>query len=829
MKPNPSESAAPDPTGGNVASPGLPGTGRVYFATSDPAFLDASSRSIARWLERTSQPFAATTLEGRIRFANRAFQELIGYSPAELCGATVHSITAPQWQADTQATLDRILQSGKSYQYEKEYRHRDGHLIPVVLTVDLDQDEQGRPCGYFAFVTDISERKRVEDALRRSEERFRKLFDGAPVGYHEIDAQGKIVNINLTECELLGLAREELIGRSFFDLIPEESRDEAKRAFQERLQGKNVERLLERPFLTHDGRSLIVSIKERPLYTEHGALSGFLGTVWDITEQKRTELALLASERRARALFEGIEDAIFVHSPEGSFLDVNPAATRLLGYSREELLKMKTSDIDAPDFAEGYHTRLEGQLLKGHLSFEGRHRAKSGRVVPVDINTSTILFDNRRAVLAVIRDITERKALEETRQRLEESRMETARQIEAKNLALVESEARYRLLTEGCLDAVVVADAKGVIILFNPAAEKIFGCPCKNVLGKPFSILTPEISAEMKFVLGSKEPSASIVGRTVETFGRRGSGEDFPLELSLSAIELAGELQFIGSIRDQTERQRMRAMLLQSEKLASIGLLSAGVAHEINNPLAYVANNLAVLERDLKGILELVATYEGAGESIKLSSPEVSSRIREVEEDLDWEYVRGNVERMLARTREGVQRVANIVQNLRGLARTSPAKLEPVSLPDLLESALEMIRGRLRRHNIEVVTEHVDTPRVTCVGAQISQVILNLLINAVQAVESASRPEGGSIRFTSRKEGDMIVFSICDNGSGIDPQSIPHLFDPFFTTKSVGEGTGLGLSISHGIVTGHGGRIQVESRLNAGSCFHVYLPIEPKA
>src|SRR5262249_6554270 len=163
-----------------------------------------------------------------------------------------------------------------------------------------------------------------------------------------------------------------------------------------------------------------------------------------------------------------------------------------------------------------------------------------------------------------------------------------------------------------------------------------------------------------------------IVGRTIELQGRRKNGEEFPLELSLNAVEVEGELQFIGSIRDLTERQRMRAMLMQSEKLASIGLLSAGVAHEINNPLAYIANNLAVLERDLKGVLDLIAAYESTHERLAELAPECLERVQALSDDLDWPYVRENLGRMIARTRDGVQRVANIVQNLRGLARTSP-------------------------------------------------------------------------------------------------------------------------------------------------------------
>src|SRR5262249_51970809 len=149
------------------------------------------------------------------------------------------------------------------------------------------------------------------------------------------------------------------------------------------------------------------------------------------------------------------------------------------------LVKMTTGDIDEPEFAAGFAERLKYQLEHGHLSCEGRHRTKDGLTVPVEINSSAIIFENERAVLSAIRDITERKALDEARREFAVAQMHNAREMEAKNRELTESEARYRQLTEGCLDAVVVADSRGRITLFNPAAESIFGYTTSEVLGQP--------------------------------------------------------------------------------------------------------------------------------------------------------------------------------------------------------------------------------------------------------------------------------------------------------------------------------------------------------
>jgi signal transduction histidine kinase len=171
--------------------------------------------------------------------------------------------------------------------------------------------------------------------------------------------------------------------------------------------------------------------------------------------------------------------------------------------------------------------------------------------------------------------------------------------------------------------------------------------------------------------------------------------------------------------------------------------------------------------------------------------------------------------------------VTRIVQSLRSMARTAPAQLEEASIPDLVEANLEMLRGQLRRRGIEVKQEYGELRKVRCVVPQVSQVILNLLVNALQAIEIADRAEGGWITVCTRSAGAEVLIEVADNGCGIEARDLPRLFDPFFTTKPLGEGTGLGLSITHNIVTSHGGRIEVESRPGLGSRFCVILPLEP--
>ncbi len=180
--------------------------------------------------------------------------------------------------------------------------------------------------------------------------------------------------------------------------------------------------------VTRDGRRLPVVVEERYRRDGAGNVIGLLSTVQDLSERKRTEEALQALERRSRALFEGIDDAVFVHGLDGRILDANPAASRLLGYSHEEFLSLTTADIDDPAFAADFENRLARQVATGHLCCEGRHRTRDGRVFPVEVSTSTVRFDDRTAILAVIRDISARVELEETRQVLAEEQERNARE-----------------------------------------------------------------------------------------------------------------------------------------------------------------------------------------------------------------------------------------------------------------------------------------------------------------------------------------------------------------------------------------------------------------
>jgi two-component system, NtrC family, sensor kinase len=273
------------------------------------------------------------------------------------------------------------------------------------------------------------------------------------------------------------------------------------------------------------------------------------------------------------------------------------------------------------------------------------------------------------------------------------------------------------------------------------------------------------------------------------------------------------------------ERHQMRARVVQSEKLASLGMLSAGVAHEINNPLSYIANNLAVLERDVRCLLDVLDLYDRGHAEFRAARPELALEVARLADDFDLAYIKENMGKLLRSTRQGVKRVADIVQNLRGFARLDRAAVDQADVHEAIRTALEMIRGRIDRHGITIEESFGAVPEVAGSPAQLNQVFLNLLVNALQAIESTRRPDGRIIITTATDDGDVVV-EVTDNGCGIADDVLPQIFDPFFTTKGVGDGTGLGLSITHGMVRDQGGRLEVESDLGQGTRFRVFLAVD---
>ncbi|GMU43202.1 MAG: histidine kinase [Lysobacterales bacterium] len=269
--------------------------------------------------------------------------------------------------------------------------------------------------------------------------------------------------------------------------------------------------------------------------------------------------------------------------------------------------------------------------------------------------------------------------------------------------------------------------------------------------------------------------------------------------------------------------EQTQSQLLQSEKMASIGQLAAGVAHEINNPIGYVHSNLGTLQTYVSGLLRLLDAYqllvEGLGSAIRGEA----LAIADIERQIDYTFLREDLPQLLVESREGIERVKKIVLDLRDFSHGGQGEVEQWARADLhrgIESALNIVRNELK-YKAVVRKDFGTLPLVECVLSQLNQVFLNLLVNAGQAIES-----DGEIWIRTRCEGAEVCVQVRDNGIGMPPEVRKRVFDPFYTTKPVGKGTGLGLSLSYGIVKNHHGRIEVDSEPGAGTEFRIYLPVQ---
>jgi signal transduction histidine kinase len=262
----------------------------------------------------------------------------------------------------------------------------------------------------------------------------------------------------------------------------------------------------------------------------------------------------------------------------------------------------------------------------------------------------------------------------------------------------------------------------------------------------------------------------------------------------------------------RAQLQQAQRQLLQSEKMAAIGQLAAGVAHEINNPIGYVFSNIGSLAAYVNDMLRLIRAYENA----QVCTPEIQRLRREI----DIEFITEDVLQLIAESQDGIDRVKQIVHSLKDFSRSDDGgEFAPADLRHCIESTLNVVNNEIK-YKAEVHKEFADLPPVECRPNQINQVVMNLLVNAAQAIEQQGRI---AVRTLAHEGGALIEIS--DNGRGIAPQHLDRVFEPFFTTKPVGQGTGLGLSLSYGIVKDHGGWIKADSQLGRGTRFRVWLPL----
>jgi len=351
----------------------------------------------------------------------------------------------------------------------------------------------------------------------------------------------------------------------------------------------------------------------------------------------------------------------------------------------------------------------------------------------------------------------------------------------------------------------------------RPIRDFLNDKPLLVELDQPLAVAAQHIAANMKYPLTED----FIITRHGDYIG-----VGFVMDL-LNTMEV----QMRANTRDlEQANARLKSSqlaLVQSEKMASLGQMVAGIAHEINTPLGYVQNNVAVGQALFQQVQSMIAGYEALADTLldeqatEAGIAALMQQISAFRHDMNAREMLGEMNGLMEDSLYGIAQISELVLNLKNFSRMDAAATEAVSLNDCIESALNIGRNVLK-DKVDVVRELGDLPRITCAPSQLNQVFLNLFTNAAQAMEGQGR-----LSIRSWSVDNSVYVSVADNGKGIPEKILSRIFDPFFTTKAVGEGTGLGLAISHQIIAKHGGQIRVESQVGEGTRFEIRLPIEP--
>ena len=823
---------------------------------------------------------------------------MVGYKPGEVVTdmAFFQRLVHPDDWALVAAARDAHV-AGKSPQNASEFRmfSKDGAVKWVLARSRVvARAADGRPLRMVGTVSDITERKLAEQKLHDSEQRYRKLFDLESDALFLGDcATHQILDANQAARQLYGYTREEFWQLKLEDVSAE---PDTSRVSVDADEGQISLRWHRRK----SGEHFPVEITTSEF--ESGGRRLKLGAARDITARRQAEAALRDSEERYRQIFAVESDAILVVDRESRrFIDVNPAAERMYGYSREEFLQMLATDVSAePEKTLG---NLESEIAPAVLLL---HRRKDGTIFPVEVSDSTFEYQGRMIKVGAMRDITERKQVELTLRASEEKFRQLAEHItdvfwicslDFRIMHYVSPgyETIWGRSTESLysdpyqwVEAILPEERERVFAAFTALAGGETGLDIEYRIARPdgtvrwihdrgfqvrdvagkvirragiASDITERKEAERRMVdavnyaqtllaaspigiityrasgetVSANAAAARLVGTTVENLQQQNFREldswkkSNLLKLADTALETGHEqlfedhttssygvalwllcrfvpFRFEGSphlllmAQDISERKQLEDHLRQAQKMEAIGQLAGGVAHDFNNILAATLMHLGLLQQDPELTLGTKAV------------------LKEVEDE--------------------TMRAANLTRQLLLFSRRQVAKVETLDLNGLISALLKML-GRLLGENIAIKFQSPSHAAwVSADAGMLEQVVMNLCINARDAM-----PKGGCLTLTTAmvefgnqpagsnpdaRSGRFVCLSVTDTGCGMNATVLKRIFEPFFTTKEVGKGTGLGLATVYGIVKQHEGWVEVESVVDQGSSFRVYLPAREK-
>jgi len=716
---------------------------------------------------------------GVIVGCNARIKNVLGYEKDEVVGQSIAKIIHPDYMEKAKTCLNEVLTAGLARHKEYKMVRKDNKVIDVEINAAGIKNKQGKYVEGICIIEDITERKEVEQALAESEEKFRSIFDNANDIIASVTKTGKILEVNKKIEDILGYKPDELVGKNILTsgILAKKNAATIVKLFKKSVKrgrlldirdGRNVTEV----WVNHkDGHTVLLEANTTTI-KEAGKLVGYLSVIRDITERKRAEEAyrsLVDHSLQGLAIFQ-----------KGRVVFANQAMADITGYTVEEMLTLPHEQVETfvhPDDRElvwsRHRDRLNGEELPERYEFHGIR--KDGSICWLEINSSRIEFQGKPAIQVAYVDITERKNAEE---------------------ALRDSESKYRTLVENLPQKIFLKDKNSVYVSCNDNLARDFKIKSEEITGKTDYDLVPKALAD-KYRADDKRIIELGETKTIEEKYME-EGEERIIHTVKTPVkdEQGNTIGVLGIFWDITELKqaqekinKYREDMVQAEELATVGTLSATLAHELTQPLTVlslsIGNSLAELET--------------------MSCP-------------------GSVVENLKEGLSEITIMTSMINRFRNFAKMSlKSTVSKVDLKAVAERIVELLDESAWRAKVTLQIEEMDKlpPIYSCVR-ELEQLFFSLIENAIQAADGKKSRQ---VIISSVVKDEHIELQLSDNCGGIAPENLDRIFEPFFTTKPAGQRTGLGLCVAERIVNRAGGKIRVESKLGKGSIFFVTLPI----
>jgi len=636
--------------------------------------------------------------------------------------------------------------------------------------------------------------KQVEDYLRESEQQFNYMLDTSPIAIRIAKNKGRsLAYTNPSYNTLLNTDSKKAFGAYPGDFYV--NREEYEQILSSVEQGISVtNRLVNLSAPGAEGKWALSTYLPIKFEGEDAVLGWF----YDITERKQIEDALLLSEEEYVKAFNSVPDSLSITTLYGGvFIEVNEGATKILGYQRDELIGHSTVELGLWLDIKQRTTLLKEIEKNGQVrNLEVKLVVKNGEVRDVLLCGEAITINKRACVLLSARDITEK--------------VESNRELQQLRNYLAN-------IINSMPSIIIGVNIDGTVTQWNHEATRVTGLSKEEAQGKTLPTVFPRIAVEMGRIFDAIKTRQEFVDSR-QSYNH--SGEIRYEDITVYPLITNDTEGAVIRIDDVTERVRFEEMMIQSEKIMSVGGLAAGMAHEINNPLSAMLQTASVLNNRLN--------------NTNLQANIVAAELTGIDLDSLHKYMENrDILTMLSSLNDASLRISDIIDNMLDFSRKSDVISPPLDISSLLDKTLSLVMNanKTNKHIDFVKNYQEELVKIPCEENKIQQVFLNIFRNGMQAMQTAET-DNPSFTISTRHQADdeMISVEIADNGPGIDPDICERIFEPFFTTKSDNAGTGLGLSISYFIITEiHDGELLVESELGMGSRFIIRLPVTHQA